>query len=77
MASPVSRFVAVVAKKNKSPLIRRRFASSARHDDAEEAAKWEKITYLGIGVCTLLAAYNLSTGPDGFFEKKKHSDDHH
>ncbi|KAF0915607.1 hypothetical protein E2562_037462 [Oryza meyeriana var. granulata] len=102
MASPVRSFVSGAAKKK--PLIgtpaRRRFASSARHDDAQEAAKWEKITYLGIGVCTLLAAYNLSKGhqhfpdpppypylhirnkefpwgPDGLFEKKKHSDDHH
>lgn len=25
-------------------------------------AKWEKITYLGIATCTILAIYNLSKG---------------
>ncbi|CAF2248759.1 hypothetical protein BRARA_H01738 [Brassica rapa] len=41
---------------------KRRFSSSAGHDDAYEAAKWEKITYLGIASCTALAAYVLSKG---------------
>ncbi|XP_011021816.1 PREDICTED: cytochrome c oxidase subunit 6a, mitochondrial [Populus euphratica] len=41
---------------------RRGFSSSAHHDDAYEAAKWEKITYLGAASCTILAIYNLSKG---------------
>ncbi|OAY35656.1 cytochrome c oxidase subunit 6a, mitochondrial [Manihot esculenta] len=44
---------------------KRRFSSSAHNDDAYEAAeasKWEKITYLGIATCTILAFYNLSKG---------------
>ncbi|XP_072958471.1 cytochrome c oxidase subunit 6a, mitochondrial [Typha angustifolia] len=41
---------------------KRNFSASARHDDAYEAAKWEKITYAGIVSCTALAAYNLSKG---------------
>ncbi|XP_022775069.1 cytochrome c oxidase subunit 6a, mitochondrial-like isoform X2 [Durio zibethinus] len=28
----------------------------------DETAKWEKITYLGIATCTVLAIYNLSKG---------------
>ncbi|XP_042493242.1 cytochrome c oxidase subunit 6a, mitochondrial-like [Macadamia integrifolia] len=39
---------------------KRSFASSAQHDDAYEAEKWEKITYVGVAVCTILAIYNLS-----------------
>ncbi|XP_024004578.1 uncharacterized protein LOC18030095 isoform X1 [Eutrema salsugineum] len=41
---------------------KRSFSSSAGHDDAYEAAKWEKITYLGIASCTALAVYVLSKG---------------
>ncbi|KAJ7952695.1 Cytochrome c oxidase subunit 6a, mitochondrial-like protein [Quillaja saponaria] len=41
---------------------KRTFSSSAHHDDAYETAKWEKITYLGIATCTILAIYNLSKG---------------
>ncbi|XP_059440519.1 cytochrome c oxidase subunit 6a, mitochondrial [Corylus avellana] len=41
---------------------KRSFSSSAHHDDAYETAKWEKITYLGIATCTILAIYNLSKG---------------
>lgn len=29
---------------------------------SDETAKWEKITYLGIATCTVLAFYNLSKG---------------
>lgn len=29
---------------------------------SDEAAKWEKITYLGIATCTILSIYNLSKG---------------
>ncbi|WJX89400.1 Cytochrome c oxidase subunit 6A [Trifolium repens] len=46
-----------------SPAPKRNFsASSGHHDDAYETKKWEKITYLGIASCTLLAAYILSKG---------------
>ncbi|KAL6599844.1 hypothetical protein ACP70R_045495 [Stipagrostis hirtigluma subsp. patula] len=103
MAAPVTRFLAAASAAAKSPAgaaTRRRFASSsARHDDAQEAVKWERITYFGIATCTVLAIYNLSKGhqhfpdpppypylhirnkefpwgPDGLFEKKKHSDHH-
>lgn len=46
-----------------SDLLKRNFSSSAHHDvayEAKEASKWEKITYLGIVSCTVLAIYNLS-----------------
>ncbi|KAF9678176.1 hypothetical protein SADUNF_Sadunf07G0007800 [Salix dunnii] len=49
------------ASKSSAPT-RRGFSSSANHDDAYEAAKWEKITYLGAATCTILAIYNLSRG---------------
>ncbi|EEF30392.1 cytochrome c oxidase subunit 6a, mitochondrial [Ricinus communis] len=45
--------------------LKRRFSSSAHHDDAYEAAeasKWEKITYVAIASCSILAIYNLSKG---------------
>jgi hypothetical protein len=35
---------------------------------ADETAKWEKITYVGIVSCTLFAAYNLSKGHPHFDE---------
>ncbi|KAK4393514.1 Cytochrome c oxidase subunita, mitochondrial [Sesamum angolense] len=41
---------------------RRSFSSSSHHDEAAEAGKWEKITYLGIATCSILAIYNLSKG---------------
>ncbi|KAJ9670390.1 hypothetical protein PVL29_026744 [Vitis rotundifolia] len=41
---------------------KRNYSSSAGHDDARETAKWEKITYLGIATCTVLAVVNLSKG---------------
>ncbi|KAK9097081.1 hypothetical protein Sjap_022578 [Stephania japonica] len=40
---------------------KRNFSSSA-HNDEYETAKWEKITYLGIATCTVLAFYCLSKG---------------
>ncbi|KAJ4966271.1 hypothetical protein NE237_018120 [Protea cynaroides] len=52
---------------------KRRFSSSANHDDAYEAAKWEKITYAGIVSCTVLAIYNLSQGHPHFEEEPKYS----
>ncbi|XP_070041816.1 cytochrome c oxidase subunit 6a, mitochondrial-like isoform X4 [Nicotiana tomentosiformis] len=45
-----------------TPAFKRTFASSAHHDEAREAAKWEKITYVGIITCTVLAIVNLSKG---------------
>ncbi|KAB2617657.1 cytochrome c oxidase subunit 6a [Pyrus ussuriensis x Pyrus communis] len=39
---------------------KRSFSSSAGHNDAREADKWEKITYLGIAACTILTFVNLS-----------------
>ncbi|XP_004509040.1 cytochrome c oxidase subunit 6a, mitochondrial [Cicer arietinum] len=51
-----------------SPTPKRNFSSSGHHDDAYETAKWEKITYLGIASCTLLACYNLSKGHPHFDE---------
>merc|ERR1711925_53693 len=41
---------------------KRTFASHGHHDEAAEASKWEKITYLGIATCTILAVVNLSKG---------------
>ncbi|XP_020229611.1 cytochrome c oxidase subunit 6a, mitochondrial [Cajanus cajan] len=49
-----------------SQVPKRNFASSGHHDDAYETAKWEKITYLGIVSCTVLAFYNLSKGHPHF-----------
>ncbi|CAI9780808.1 unnamed protein product [Fraxinus pennsylvanica] len=44
------------------PASKRTFASHGLHDEAAEASKWEKITYLGIATCTILAVVNLSKG---------------
>ncbi|KAI3888662.1 hypothetical protein MKX03_027240 [Papaver bracteatum] len=41
---------------------KRNFSSSAHHDDAREAAKWEKISYAGIAGCTAFAVWTLSKG---------------
>ncbi|KDO78785.1 hypothetical protein CISIN_1g034187mg [Citrus sinensis] len=51
---------------------KRGFASSAHHDDAYETAKWEKITYLGIATCTVLAFYNLSKGHPHYEEPPRY-----
>ncbi|MCD7452418.1 Cytochrome c oxidase subunit 6A [Datura stramonium] len=46
-----------------TPASKRTFAShSSVHEEAREAAKWEKITYVGIVSCTILAVINLSKG---------------
>ncbi|KAG8373814.1 hypothetical protein BUALT_Bualt11G0064200 [Buddleja alternifolia] len=45
-----------------SPASKRSMSSSAHHDEAAEAAKWEKITYLGAASCSILAIYCLSKG---------------
>ncbi|KAM7265258.1 hypothetical protein ACFE04_002941 [Oxalis oulophora] len=39
---------------------KRSFSSSSGHDDAYEAAKWEKITYVAIVASASLAVWNLS-----------------
>ncbi|KAL6846887.1 hypothetical protein ACP4OV_022740 [Aristida adscensionis] len=69
MATPMTRSLAgAVAKRSGGPAaaLRRRFAASSRHDDAQEAVKWERITYFGIATCTVLAIYNLSKGHQHF-----------
>ncbi|CAK9155635.1 unnamed protein product [Ilex paraguariensis] len=45
-----------------TPATKRTFSASARHDDAYEAGKWEKITYAGIATCSILAIFILSKG---------------
>ncbi|XP_051126725.1 cytochrome c oxidase subunit 6a, mitochondrial [Andrographis paniculata] len=45
-----------------TPASKRSFASSGHHDEAAEASKWQKITYLGIAACTILSIVNLSKG---------------
>ncbi|KAG6533077.1 hypothetical protein ZIOFF_006938 [Zingiber officinale] len=49
------------AKSKAAEAPKRSFSASA-HDDASEAAKWEKIAYGGIFTCTILSIYNLSKG---------------
>ncbi|XP_066366969.1 cytochrome c oxidase subunit 6a, mitochondrial-like [Miscanthus floridulus] len=71
MAAPMACFLAAgnaATKRCAGTALRRRgFASSAaRHDDAKEAVKWERITYAGIATCTVLAVYNLSKGHQEF-----------
>ncbi|KAL3583425.1 hypothetical protein D5086_014486 [Populus alba] len=61
MRSALLRNSLRTASKPSAPT-RRGFSSSAHHDDAYEAAKWEKIAYLGAATCTILAIYNLSKG---------------
>ncbi|KAG6397747.1 hypothetical protein SASPL_144208 [Salvia splendens] len=43
-----------------SPASKRSFSASSHHDEAAEASKWEKITYLGIVACSSLAVFILS-----------------
>ncbi|XP_059285339.1 cytochrome c oxidase subunit 6a, mitochondrial-like isoform X2 [Lycium ferocissimum] len=46
-----------------APALKRTFASStSHHDEAREAAKWEKITYIGIVTCAILTIFNLAKG---------------
>ncbi|XP_027178774.1 cytochrome c oxidase subunit 6a, mitochondrial [Coffea eugenioides] len=45
-----------------APASKRTFSASAYHDEAAEASKWEKITYLAIATCSTLSVYNLSKG---------------
>ncbi|CAM8946884.1 hypothetical protein QQ045_010652 [Rhodiola kirilowii] len=48
-------------------------SSSSVHEEAREAAKWEKITYLGAATCTGLAVYHLSGGHPHFEEPPAYS----
>ncbi len=50
------------------PAPKRNFSSSAGHDEAKEASKWQKISYAGIVSCTILAVINLSKGHPHFEE---------
>ncbi|KAI4327295.1 hypothetical protein L6164_019774 [Bauhinia variegata] len=50
------------ARGSAAPAPRRSFSSSSQQHDEYETAKWEKITYLGIATCSVLAFYNLSKG---------------
>ncbi|CAN4083086.1 unnamed protein product [Withania somnifera] len=46
-----------------TPASKRTFASHASaHEEAREAAKWEKITYVAIISSTILAVVNLTKG---------------
>ncbi|XP_076950893.1 cytochrome c oxidase subunit 6a, mitochondrial-like [Bidens hawaiensis] len=48
---------------------KRSFSSGASaEEEAREAAKWEKITYVGIVACSILAFVNLSKGHPHFEE---------
>nr|XP_043616623.1 cytochrome c oxidase subunit 6a, mitochondrial-like [Erigeron canadensis] len=48
---------------------KRSFSSGASvEDEAREASKWEKITYVGIVACSVLAFVNLSKGHPHFEE---------
>ncbi|XP_058069622.1 cytochrome c oxidase subunit 6a, mitochondrial [Magnolia sinica] len=62
MAMARSGIQAALRRGVRSSPSKKTFSSSAHHDDAHETAKWEKITYLGIATCTVLAIYNLSKG---------------
>ncbi|XP_043710029.1 cytochrome c oxidase subunit 6a, mitochondrial-like [Telopea speciosissima] len=68
MAMMRSGFQAALRRGTRTAPSKRGFASSAQHDDAHEAAKWEKITYAGIVSCTILAVVNLSKGHPHFDE---------
>ncbi|XP_077217047.1 cytochrome c oxidase-like protein [Tasmannia lanceolata] len=64
MAIAIARsgFQTLLRRGGRSAPTKKNFSSSAQHDDAYETAKWEKITYLGIASCTILAIFNLSKG---------------
>ncbi|KAI3785182.1 hypothetical protein L1987_44295 [Smallanthus sonchifolius] len=64
-----------------NPASKRPFSSgSSADEEAREAAKLEKITYVGIAACSILAFVNFimkkniafAIGPDGLFEVKEH-----
>ncbi|KAD5960926.1 hypothetical protein E3N88_12399 [Mikania micrantha] len=43
-------------------------AGASAEEEAREASKWEKITYVGIAACSILAFVNLSKGHPHFEE---------
>ncbi|KAM0012509.1 putative cytochrome-c oxidase [Helianthus debilis subsp. tardiflorus] len=52
-----------------NPASRRSFSAGASaEEEAREASKWEKITYVGIVACSILAVVNLSKGHPHFEE---------
>ncbi|KAJ0771066.1 putative cytochrome c oxidase, subunit VIa [Helianthus annuus] len=52
-----------------NPAPRRSFSAGASaEEEAREASKWEKITYVGIVACSILAVVNLSKGHPHFEE---------
>ncbi|XP_058081314.1 cytochrome c oxidase subunit 6a, mitochondrial-like [Magnolia sinica] len=62
MAMARSGLQSALRKVARSSASNKNFSSSSHHGDEYEMAKWEKITYLGIATCTVLAIYNLSKG---------------
>ncbi|KAL4582064.1 hypothetical protein LXL04_006602 [Taraxacum kok-saghyz] len=57
-----------------NPASKRSFSSGGSADEeAREAAKWEKITYVGIAACSILAFVNLSKGHPHFDEPLPYS----
>ncbi|KAL3702041.1 hypothetical protein R1sor_020063 [Riccia sorocarpa] len=52
---------------------KRTFASSAQHEDAEEAVKWRNITIAGYVTCALLGAYVLTGGEHHQEERPEYS----
>ncbi|PWA93600.1 cytochrome c oxidase, subunit VIa [Artemisia annua] len=69
MASAIVRSSLRSALRSTNQAPKRSFSSGASvEDEAREAAKWEKITYLGAAACTILAFVNLSKGHPHFDE---------
>ncbi|PWA70676.1 cytochrome c oxidase, subunit VIa [Artemisia annua] len=69
MASAIARSSIRSALRSTNQAPKRSFSSGASvEDEAREAAKWEKITYLGAAACTILAFVNLSKGHPHFEE---------
>ncbi|GKC33777.1 cytochrome c oxidase subunit 6A, mitochondrial [Tanacetum coccineum] len=67
MASAIVRSSLRSALRSGAP--KRSFSSGASvEEEAREASKWEKITYLGAASCTILAFVNLSKGHPHFDE---------
>ncbi|KAL8193721.1 hypothetical protein R6Q57_026413 [Mikania cordata] len=72
MASAIARSTlrkAVRGGARVNPASTRSFSAGASaEEEAREAAKWEKITYVGIAACSILAFVNLSKGHPHFEE---------
>ncbi|XP_047311803.1 cytochrome c oxidase subunit 6a, mitochondrial-like [Impatiens glandulifera] len=76
MASAIVRSAIRGAVRARAPASKRNFSSSAHHDDAREAAKWEKISYVAAGSCTIFAIYNLSKEHPHYDEAPKYAHMH-